>query len=240
MFQTHNIAAIDTMPDDVAGKLFKAILHWADDGFDQCLPVPEAAIATFAVIKDEILDAKGHWFEVCEQNAKNARSGWEKRRPKDKAKKELEAMRNNAAAYDGMQTQADECKAMRSDANHADKDKDRDKSYFLFLNTQGEDDSFSIPEVGVFRDDIVRQMWSQWVSIREAKGWSNSPADLKKHAEKLQELSDGNIQTAKEILDHVIKKPYGGIFRPVSRKAGVVQNPFADVPEDWDQIGGSR
>lgn len=236
---TKYLTAIETMQDDAAGKLFKALTRWVVNGFDQFDPVPDVAVATFASLRDDVLDSKGKWIETCRKNAQNAVIGWEKRRAREKTLETLRKMREDASASDGMQTHT----------KNADKDTGtgggKDLSV-LCIHTQGQSENggFFIPSrSGIFANEIIRQKWLHYVSVvRPAHGWSVKQGTLVKLAQQLEAVSGGDVNEAAASLDLAIRHPYGGFSKVEQQEAAPVQTekPFADVPEDWDQIGGGQ
>lgn len=227
---TKYLSALETMPDPAAGKLCKALMRWVSNGFGEWDPVPEIAVATFASMREDVLDSKGRWIETCRKNSKNASIGWERRREREKTLKALQTMREDASASDGMQTHTKD----------ADKDKDKDKDS-LFLKTQGktvESVSYIPPETGVFKVKAIRELWSSYVLVRRGMRWPVEKDVLQGIAEDVEKKSHHDPQAAETMLAAMIKKPFKGAFE-VSVPDDDQRPPagrFADVPENWDDL----
>ena len=121
----------DMLTDEEAGRLAKHLFAYVNDENpdtdDRLLRI------AFEPIKLQLKRDLRKYEEKCGKNRENAQKRWEKARNEK---------------YERMQSYANECEAMRSDAKHADNDNDNDNDNDIIIN-------YNNNNISIISNDII-------------------------------------------------------------------------------------
>ncbi len=110
------------LPDDLAGRLIKAVFSYRESG---TLAVEDPALkAILAMIVEKMQTDEVAYSETCERNREAVKTRWARR--KELNTDESKCIRDDTNVYERIQVNTEQYEPIRTDTKHTDKDKDID------------------------------------------------------------------------------------------------------------------
>lgn len=200
---TKNIPSIDDLPDEDAGKLFKAIYHYAASGFQQIDDVPVRASATFALIRSEIDDQKGKYIDSCIKK-QAALDEYRKKNSKN------EITEDNCSYLSLSSVGASD------NENDTDSETEGDTEIESLSIPNGihkrNNNKLVMPEEGLFLAEYVREAWIEFETMRERIKKSLTENTKVRLIKKLERLAGGDPRKAEKILLYSVDNCYPDLY----------------------------